>query len=575
MNKIYKKLFLVTCLIMVSNNYYSQKDSTYDANSDLNFYNQHLADKLIMPYVTLVDMDGDNFFEKNGRFIFGELNKYNGIILNDEVLSVNKFNNDTLLKSMDFYSSPILKIKYIKEYVSKYFNAKNTLAKLSGRKKDGSFNIEELNILAKEIMDSKKIKSNEAFYYDRTADEVGVMVLLNTYFLIKMNNQLVIFRSNINREELNILASKYWFEKDKEKSGFKESYDSLFVPVEYIDYVPTLNFSNDQYKKKPHSTSMLIVNTLIKSNIWFKDLTRNIGDFEFSQSNKNSQITVDELLKDVYSSINVRGKMKNKTSYFYLTDIIETKDGKLKNKIVGKLLIKPQSKIARQVGGRKIHSNMKIIEGHESFNVSIGYNPYYDVTSNGFNVEIGIPIRRSRSDFTSLEYTMGVSISGSKFIDGGILKFEGYKNYIENSKGEKEPDPSSYEKITISGYRTYNFTSFTLGGIAFKLYPFTKGNIFLKYNLSGGIFWNNIFRKLYYEGGVGAFLRNSISIHHYVNHRINVFSKFNITNRTSMSKNYLPRESTPTNKTDGWNNEFNNIEGKTTPSILFGISFDL
>jgi hypothetical protein len=570
-----KLLFLI--FVLTTYNSFAQNDSINDVNSELNFYTKDLSDKLIMPYLTMVDMDSGDFFDHGvGRRIQIELANYNGIIVNENSLNIEENKEDDNYKSMKYYSGGLNKQKYLCKYVINNFNAKSTLAELLGRNEGGGFNIDKLNTFSEKIIDKKSINRNEDLAYDRTLDEVGVMLMLNTYFLVKIDGKLFIFKINIERKDLTVYAQEYWFEDSENKTDLKAKYDSLKIPVEYIDMVPLYSISNNNVPKNAPKYAQKVINTLINNNIWFKDLSKEEGDKILTINDDKTEISIDELLKGAYNTLTQR-KTPSRTSYYYLTDIVENKHGKLDNKIVGKLLVRPQKKEARQIGGGEIHKEMKLIQTTNYFNLSIGYNPFIDVTSNGINYEIGIPIRRSRKGFTSLEYTFAYTRSFTKRIDAGNLVFD-YNYYPEINTGSMYRPSTGVRKI-INGVRSYKFWSFTLFGISAKAYLSNRGNFFIKYNISAGMFGNSLTSSMF--GGsdsqeAGGFLKTSIGFHHYLNHKVNFFIRPTLTSRSHMTQYLNVSESEISRKAGGWYDEFKNIDkSKLTGSILFGFNFDL
>ncbi|TXB64658.1 hypothetical protein FRY74_09410 [Vicingus serpentipes] len=572
------KYIFLTTLIFSFYSLFAQSDSINDVNSELNFYTKDLSDKLIMPYLTLVDMDGGDFFDHGvGNRIQMELANYNGILVNEKSLIIEENKEDDNYKSMKFYTGGPNKQKYLSKYVINNLNAKSTLAELLGRNEDGGFDIDKLNAFSDKIIHKKGINKNEDFAYDRTVDEVGVALMLNTYFLVKIDGKLFIFRINIERKNLTSYAQEYWFENSENKNNLNAKYDSLKIPVEYIDMVPLNFISNNNVQKNGPRYAQKVVNTLINNNIWFKDLSKEEGEKIISINDDKTEISLDELLKGAYRTLTQR-KTPSRTSYYYLTDIVENKQGKLENKIVGKLLVRPQTKEARQIGGRKIHKEMKIIQTSNYFNLSIGYNPFIDVTSNGINYEIGIPIRRSRKGFTNLEFIFAYTKSFTKRIDAGNLVFD-YNYYPEINTGSKYRAGTGVRK-NINGVRSYKFWSFTLFGISAKAYLSNRGNFFIKYNISFGMFGNNVTTNMFKtetgSGTVGGFFKNSIGLHHYLNHRVNFFIRPTLTSRSHINQYINVSESEISRKAGGWNDEFRNIgNSKLTGSILFGFNFDI
>ena len=218
----------------------------------------------ITPYTTFLALQLDKDERLNGNL------KLDGVFLNNPKIIKNKetydpketakkYDTSWPMKGFfqtgglndDYFKFEILhqsEIYSIKRYIEKEGISKDILSKLVGRTEDGNFSMDYLINISRGVMSKKGIIENKDLQFDRTVEEIGIKLMLNSYIVAyqpfwegmagtpRPKLWVYVFKLDISREDLTEYARNYWTTSNDIDKDKIDKYKFLKVPVKYIDH---------------------------------------------------------------------------------------------------------------------------------------------------------------------------------------------------------------------------------------------------------------------------------------------------------------------------------------------------
>lgn len=479
------------------------------------------------------------------------------------------------------------------------------LAKMAGRREDGTFDKEILMDLGNKFKRDQFFGENKDLHIDRAIEELvtGVMqnayiILYEPYFIFNDDWQKVngiskpttnpvqfhtnLYKIDISREDLTQLAQKYWIDSLNYDQKKIQEFNELEIPVKHINYLGSYRFFSGASHKKITQKLNKIKGFGVTTQIKNSGITKNNEELR--------GMNHDEIINSLYRQSEALKLNKKSVNFHYVAEKVNGKD---KIKAVVRIIKQDSTyKEFRQLGGKKLNQHMYFKESRKSgIYIQIGYDPQPTIASNGIQLSFGHGMEGfirffqyfktgTKSKFLK-HLKFNYNITRGK-INGDLI----YGNqtywglYYPNGFNALPVDTTYYIYFEKPNNQTcYSFT-FSLKS---ESYLTKRGNLSIEPEFEIG--WCGLpgLGKGAPDGGnleraySGVLFKFDFSANYYINHFTKLFIKPRINIRGPISVDpYTPKITKISENLSGWEYEFNNLH-KTTilPSISFGLNFNL